>query len=175
MHAARMSAAGLGLRGRSQVVAGDALLHPVALLAVALLILNDHLLKQAAPGLVTGKLSDVAGLVFFPLLLQAGWEVATAGIGRPAIGSPRVLLVAIVATGVVFAAIQVEPVAGEIYSGLLGWLQWAVGSLPAVLLGQPIGSPHSVRLTPDPTDLLALPVLIVPYLVGRARAAEPTR
>jgi hypothetical protein len=47
------------------------LLHPVPLFALATLILNDHVLKQRYPGWVTGKLSDVAGMVFFPLLLLA--------------------------------------------------------------------------------------------------------
>ena len=39
--------------------------HPVFLLALALLLLNDFLLKQAFPGLFTGKLSDVAGVFVF--------------------------------------------------------------------------------------------------------------
>ena len=39
---------------------------PPTLLALAVLVLNDHVLKQAAPGVVTGKLSDVAGLVLAP-------------------------------------------------------------------------------------------------------------
>ena len=34
-----------------------------------LLALNDHVLKQAWPGWVTGKLSDVAGLVVAPAVL----------------------------------------------------------------------------------------------------------
>lgn len=33
------------------------------MVAAAVLLLNDHVLKQAHPGFVTGKLSDVAGLV----------------------------------------------------------------------------------------------------------------
>jgi len=41
----------------------------VTLLAALVLALNDHLLKQLWPGLVTGKLSDVAGLVVAPPLL----------------------------------------------------------------------------------------------------------
>lgn len=47
--------------------------HPVALAAVAVLAANDHLLKGSGllPGALTGKLSDVAGLFFFPLLLSA--------------------------------------------------------------------------------------------------------
>lgn len=42
------------------------LVHPVTVFATALLIVNDHLLKAAYPGWVTGKLSDVAGLVMAP-------------------------------------------------------------------------------------------------------------
>jgi hypothetical protein len=37
------------------------LLTPIYLGAVAALVVNDHVLKQAFPGLITGKLSDFAG------------------------------------------------------------------------------------------------------------------
>jgi hypothetical protein len=40
--------------------------HPVTLLSLVLLLVNDHLLKDAYPGLATGKLSDLAGLVVAP-------------------------------------------------------------------------------------------------------------
>ena len=43
-----------------------ALASPVAVVSLVLLVLNDHVLKQAWPGVVTGKLSDVAGLVVAP-------------------------------------------------------------------------------------------------------------
>ena len=43
------------------------------LLGLALLVVNDHVLKQAFPGPVTGKLSDVAGLFVFPLFLATVW------------------------------------------------------------------------------------------------------
>ncbi len=43
--------------------------HPVTMLAVALLLLNDHLLKGLWPGPITGKLSDLAGLTMAPPLL----------------------------------------------------------------------------------------------------------
>ncbi len=42
--------------------------HPVTVVAALVLLLNDHLLKHAWPGPVTGKLSDVAGLVVAPPL-----------------------------------------------------------------------------------------------------------
>ena len=38
--------------------------------ALLILILNDHVLKQQFPGFITGKLSDIAGMVILPLLLS---------------------------------------------------------------------------------------------------------
>jgi hypothetical protein len=52
------------MRGRAAVY-----VHPVALGALALLLLNDHLLKARWPGAVTGKVSDVAGPVVVAALL----------------------------------------------------------------------------------------------------------
>ncbi|MDO3701188.1 hypothetical protein Q3W71_05775 [Micromonospora sp. C28SCA-DRY-2] len=43
--------------------------HPTTVAALVLLVVNDHLLKPAFPGLLTGKLSDVAGLVLAPPLV----------------------------------------------------------------------------------------------------------
>jgi len=48
-----------------------ALGHPVTLVSIGLLLLNDHVLKALAPSPLTGKLSDLAGLFFFPFLLAA--------------------------------------------------------------------------------------------------------
>jgi hypothetical protein len=42
----------------------------VTVAGVLVLLVNDHLLKQAWPGFVTGKLSDVAGLVVAPALVS---------------------------------------------------------------------------------------------------------
>src|SRR5262245_28812425 len=49
------------------------LLHPLFLCALALLLVNDHLLKGAGilPGAITGKLSDLAGLIVAPVLVAA--------------------------------------------------------------------------------------------------------
>jgi len=58
---------------------------PLFIASVLLLLVNDHVLKQAYPGLVTGKLSDVAGLfavgIFFSALVpgrRAFVHIATA-------------------------------------------------------------------------------------------------
>jgi hypothetical protein len=45
------------------------LAHPASLSAVGCLLLNDHVLKGRAPAVLTGKLSDFAGLFFFPYLV----------------------------------------------------------------------------------------------------------
>jgi len=52
--------------------ASQAVCRPAFMCAVALLVVNDHVLKASgiAPGWFTGKLSDAAGLFFFPVLLS---------------------------------------------------------------------------------------------------------
>ena len=54
-------------------LAGVITTWPFVLSLVALL-LNDFWLKRAAPGVVTGKLSDFAGLAIVTLLLLALWQ-----------------------------------------------------------------------------------------------------
>ncbi|HET7501896.1 MAG TPA: hypothetical protein VFK02_12855 [Kofleriaceae bacterium] len=46
------------------MTASRALTRPIAIAAIALLVVNDHVLKAAYPGFVTGKLSDFAGMMF---------------------------------------------------------------------------------------------------------------
>lgn len=165
------------LMGPRQQVASDVLLHPVPLLAISVLLFNDHVLKQAFPGFVTGKLSDFAGLVFFPLLLVAAWSAAGSAVGRPGIGGHRSLLVVTLATGVVFAAVNLVGSVADVYEAVLGLLQWLAGLPLATITGVPLPSPGRVELTQDPTDLIALPALLLAYAVGDAhrRSDAPGR
>src|SRR5437762_1943110 len=48
-----------------------ALASPLSLAAIAILLINDHLLKQVWPSFLTGKLSDFAGLYFAPVVFCA--------------------------------------------------------------------------------------------------------
>jgi hypothetical protein len=67
MNVARQSSA--APRGSAAGVALAWLSHPLTVLALVTLVLNDHVLKAAFPGWWTGKLSDVAGLVLAPPLV----------------------------------------------------------------------------------------------------------
>jgi hypothetical protein len=142
-----------GLRGDGKVPIGEAL-HPVTLLAVIVLVVNDWVLKpRFGPSAVTGKLSDLAGLVLAPVVLSAliGLGLAAlAGLGArvdPRL-SQRRLLVCVLATGVGFAAIKLSERAATWFTGAIGVFRHAEVYL-------------------DRTDLLCLPVLAIAYWIGR--------
>src|SRR5438046_3051622 len=64
---------GPDLTRRSELFASlSALARPISLAAIALLLLNDHVLKPLWPSFITGKLSDFAGLYFTPYVVLAG-------------------------------------------------------------------------------------------------------
>ncbi len=157
--------------GRGQVPAepGRGLLRVVPLAAVVVLVLNDHVLKPAGPNALTGKLSDVAGLVFFPLLLVAAVELFASSTGRTISRPRRILAWAIVATGVAFALIKVWPVATDAWAAVLGAAQWPFAVVLAILGLAPVPAPQAVAAVTDPTDLIALPALLLAWVDGRRR------
>lgn len=170
-HLARLH---LALRGgvAPRLPIGEAL-HPVALAAAAVLVVNDWVLKPwpAAPRWLTGKLSDVAGLVFAPVALTAvvGLALWTAGRLGARVGDPwltrRRLGIAIALTGAVFTVIKLSPEAAARFG-----TAWA-RIVP------------NAQVVPDPLDLVALPALAVAWWIGSrerawidaARAAQAAR
>lgn len=146
--------------------AGGLMLHPLVLGSVAVLVLNDHLLKAAVGSWWTGKLSDVAGLVFFPVLLLAAVELAGAAAGRSWRPGRRWLVLAAVLTAAGFAAVEVLSWADALYEQVLGAVQAPV----RVLLG---GPPGPVVATADLSDLLALPAVLLPVVVLGPRLRPP--
>ena len=150
---------------------GEGLLHPIPGVAMGLFALNDHVLKSLHPGFWTGKLSDLAGLVFFPLLLQGFWEGASALAGRQTAPSFRVWGVCAGLTALGFAAIQIHPGAAEAWREGLGLAQWPFRALWALSQGTDLPVPTPVRHTMDPTDLWALPFLLLGAWPARTRAA----
>jgi hypothetical protein len=152
---------------------GDALLQPLALGAIAVLLLNDHVFKAFAPGLVTGKLSDIAGLVFFPLLLVAFAELVLTATGRWRGPEVRLVGAAVAVTGVAFTAVKLLPGAEALYEQVLGIAQWPFRLLAGLLPGNgAAGGPVPVELTRDPTDLVALAALWIPMELGARRAGR---
>ena len=116
------------------VSGGDLLLRPSVLVSMVVLMVNDHVLKQRWPGTLTGKLSDVAGLVFFPVvvvaLLEVGLRLVRRGSRWP---TDRLWWLATITSAVGFAVVKTSPAAAAWYSEALGWMQWSVRATAAVL------------------------------------------
>lgn len=142
---------------------GDALLHPAAVSALILLLLNDHALKGAFPGWWTGKLSDAAGVVVLAVVLLSLAELLGMPIAR------RTLVGALLLSGMTLVAIKIVPVAGDLFRWGLGGVQWVGGTIAAASLGRPTPSFEPVQLVQDPSDLFVLPTLLVGWIVLRHR------
>ncbi|MGP4094318.1 hypothetical protein [Nonomuraea sp. KM90] len=84
-----------------------------------MLLVNDHLLKQAWPGFVTGKLSDVAGLLVAPALVAlVFWR--------------RADLAATVLTGALFAVVKCTETGAEVATQA-----WTLVAGPSRVLADP--------------------------------------
>ena len=122
-------------------IAHHTLGHPLWLAALATLVLNDHVFKAMYPGLLTGKLSDVAGLFIVPALLATLLRIKNV----------RSLALLTTGVGVLFAAINVfEPV--------------------ALLMDQLISLLIPFHTTTDPTDVLCLPALFAGFYYATSHA-----
>jgi hypothetical protein len=143
---------------------GEDLVHPAAVAALVALVVNDHLLKGSSlPGALTGKLSDVAGLILLPLLLMATWEWGRylVGLGRR-IGGNGTIWLAIAITAAAFTAINVSRSAAGLYGRILGFLQWLPAAALASVGGWPAPPILSSSSVADLTDLIVLPACLLP-------------
>jgi len=146
---------------------GDLLLHPVAVAALVVVIVNDRVLKVRYPSEVSGKLSDFAGLVFFPLFLVAAIEGARWLYRRSSWPlTSRAVVVAVVVVGAAMVAIKTSQPAGDVYRTVMGAVLYPVNAAASVARGDGLPSLGRVGLVPDRTDLFALPFLLVPVWVA---------
>lgn len=152
---------------------GAALLHPVSLASLLMLGLNDHVLKRVAPGVLSGKLSDFAGVVLLPLVLHAVFEMTFTRLRSPPSPelSNRALKVCLALGLSAFALPEVWPAAETVYRYAFGVAYWPFRALAAALAERPLPSLLPVDATADVTDLLALPMGFLAYAVGRRRAS----
>jgi hypothetical protein len=134
---------------RDELAPARALLTPTWVASLALLVANDHWLKGSGllPGVVTGKLSDFVGMIVAPVLLAT----------LLCVRSKRALALCHIAVAVVFAGIKLSPAFAAQWSALMG------------LFG------HPWMIVCDPTDLLALPFLLLSWtlLVPEMDASKP--
>ncbi|MBK8251270.1 MAG: hypothetical protein IPK82_01195 [Polyangiaceae bacterium] len=131
------------------------LAHPLPLTFVGILALNDHVLKQSGliPASITGKLSDFAGLFFFPLLLVSLARGASSLFFKRDIEERRALATgAAIVTAVGFSAVKLWPAANALAAAT-----WGV-------------------MVMDPTDLIALPMsfFAAAWMLRKANTKEYT-
>jgi hypothetical protein len=133
---------------------GDVLLHWSVPVAIAVLLLNDHWAKERWGNAATGKISDVAGMFFGPILLASLWELVRR---RPV--SPSAFRTFALAFGAAFVALKVAPPVADVVEVING-----------VVRGAPTVIVH------DPTDALALVALLPSVLLwNRARGGQSSR
>lgn len=141
-------------------VPGDKILHPLVLTSIFALAINDHILKRSFENWWTGKLSDVAGMVFFPIFLVSCCEFLLWALRRPWESSRKTMLLALLTTAIIFTAINLSSGWGDFYQrGLVAF--WS--SLGAE------SHKRAVFHVVDPSDLLALPFLGVAYWIGEPK------
>ena len=143
------------------------LLHPAFLAALAALAVNDHVLKAAAPSALTGKLSDVAGLVVLPVLLCVALGVRTR----------RRAWAVHLAVGAAFAAAQFVT-AEAVHAALGVWPSHVADPTDlAALAVLPVGVWLALREPPArPSPVarrLALPVLAASVVAVAATSPPP--
>lgn len=114
--------------------------QPVTVLALVALVINDHALKSAYPGPITGKLSDVAGLVLAPPLLAVGVALLV-----PQLSARAAAIVGVAGVGLGFVVVKSS----------------AVGASTASALWSAVAVPSHIRA--DVADLLTLPALALAW------------
>lgn len=148
---------------------GEPLLHPVCLLSMAAWWLNDHVGKVYAHSVFTGKASDVACLIVFPLWTWCLVDGLASWGYRPYRASSRLRVGCLYGvTAAVcgwFALINVSDVIGAVHRDL-----WS--SVYGVIhdgLKHVGGYWHPVAdHTVDAGDLWTLPAALVGVRIGRA-------
>ena len=143
---------------RSLSISLRGLVHPLVLGSVGLLLINDHLLKASVPSVITGKLSDLAGLFFFPFLLAVPLGLLLDPVLPNRRLARRTAALAFGLTALWFTGVKT-----------CAWANDATVAALAPLRGGP------VQIVRDPTDLVALVVLWPAWRLWRHLERAPSR
>ncbi len=115
------------------------------LFAVAVLAINDHSLKAKFHNVVTGKLSDFAGCFFLPLFVSALLALTTRWSLK------RRMTFGVAATLIIFVPASLSRSAADFICRVV--------ELASIPLGF-----GRLRIAADPTDLIALPMIVLAVL-----------
>lgn len=137
-----------------QRVPGDVLLHWSVPLTIVVLLVNDHWAKDRWGNAVTGKVSDLAGMFFAPILLVSLWEL----VRRRTVPTSTFRWFALV-FGAAFVLVKTVPPVATVAEHLNGLVR-----------GDPTVIVH------DPTDAVAVVAMVPAVLLWahRRSASEPT-
>lgn len=131
------------------------LAHPFTLASIAILIVNDHILKTAIPSWLTGKLSDFVGLFFFPFLVAIFLAPVSA---RTKLSLRAVRAIAFSITAIWFVLIKAtnwgNALTIEIVSAILGF---------------------QIQIVRDQSDLIALSALLPAWMLWNRTSNESAR
>ncbi len=145
------------VRAEMRAATYAALTSVPGLVAIAVVLLNDHFWKRDSPSWLTGKLSDFAGLFFAPYLVLLVAVTVVPGSRRFA---RFAAFAAYLAVAAVFIALKLS----------------ATTAAPLLALPRLMGATLSV--VADPTDLIALSILPISAAVwirSRGRLTSGTR
>lgn len=130
------------------------LAHPTSFISILLLLFNDLIFKYYWPGWISGKLSDLAGLYFFPFLIGVLLSLFPKRLG---LHPEKVGKISIAVTGIWFALIKLSPAANHLTSSLVEII---------------LDTPSTIAL--DPSDLVASVSLIPAWRLWKSiRPVQP--
>lgn len=128
--------------------------HPLSLLSIAILLLNDHIFKVLSPSWLTGKLGDFAGLFFFPFIVAAGISLVADSSGSL---SGHIGQIAIGVTALLFLLLKVSASANSLGQSIL-----------SIALNRP------VQIILDSTDVFALIILLPSWFLWHHQSCHNT-
>lgn len=120
--------------------------HPATWISIAVLLINDHILKNLSPSFLTGKLSDFAGLFFFPFIVALGLSLALASFK---LSTRDVGIIAFVTVAVCFTLIKTNPFINSLATQI------------TALFGIPS------RFALDPTDVIAVSIMLPAWSIWK--------
>lgn len=126
------------------------------LVALIALFINDLVLKPYFPGHLSGIMSDIAGMIFFPMVLVAGAELLCLFLPKRPWATGRWFLTATVFIAVTFVIVKFTEIGESVY--------WALVE-PVTFLAGPLGL-GQIGVVSDPWDLAALLLVPIPIWIG---------